>query len=374
MTFHFAELSLPLTSDPSPALVAISGISSQVALETLGVDLADTADTLAAKYGSQDSIKKVYIVALAATPRATEQGELGLPLIASSGQDSPADVLGYAWLGLPLTDNQHLIDVSIEVAPTHRGRGIGTALWQLARKVAAMHSRRTVVVWSEHAPTAPGTDTLRPPTGFGHIPRDRTSSFLLRQGFRLEQVERHSYLELPVPADRLATLRHQLPDNPDYRVLAWEGVTPPQHLTHMARLREAMSTDVPTAALEIEQERWDEARLATWDTVATTGLRKFTTAIEHVPTGHLVAFTEIGQVLAKPAHAFQDATLVVTGHRGHKLGMVSKLANLAYVTNEVPEVTAIHTWNAGENNHMLAINHALGFQEGGSEGAWELKL
>lgn len=33
----------------------------------------------------------------------------------------------------------------------------------------------------------------------------------------------------------------------------------------------------------------------------------------------------------------------------------------------------VHTWNAAENVHMLAINAALGFREVGAQGGWQLR-
>lgn len=34
----------------------------------------------------------------------------------------------------------------------------------------------------------------------------------------------------------------------------------------------------------------------------------------------------------------------------------------------------VHTWNAGENSHMLAINTALGFRPVSLEGVWEKRM
>ncbi len=373
VTIHLAQLSPPAAGDPSPAMRAIAAIATQVCQETIGVDLTDPAETLVAKYGNQDSARKFFVAALASTP-ATESGELGLPLIASSGTQAPLHVLGYLYAQLPLKDNQHLMEVTIEVSAAHRRRGIGTSLLGVARQIAAAHGRRTLIGWSAHRPVLAGGEPLRPATGVGEIPRDATATFLLRRGFNLEQAEQRSILRLPVPPSVLSGLQAGVPADSDYRVVQWEGATPPALRTHLARLREAMSTDIPSGALEVEKEQWDEERISKWDAMATIGTRRFTTAVEHQPTGDLVAYTEIGQIISNPAHAYQEDTLVVGAHRGHRLGLVCKLANLEFLAREAPAVAAIHTWNAGENDPMLSINRALGFQPGGWEGVWESKL
>ena len=57
----------------------------------------------------------------------------------------------------------------------------------------------------------------------------------------------------------------------------------------------------------------------------------------------------------------QDDTLVLKEHRGHRLGMLLKVANLEFLQRERPGHPAVTTFNAAENEHMLAVNDALGF-------------
>jgi hypothetical protein len=51
--------------------------------------------------------------------------------------------------------------------------------------------------------------------------------------------------------------------------------------------------------------------------------------------------------------------------------MLTKLANLARLTEVAPDRTEVYTWNADENEHMLAINVALGFRRCGLEAVWQ---
>ena len=52
--------------------------------------------------------------------------------------------------------------------------------------------------------------------------------------------------------------------------------------------------------------------------------------------------------LARPRDelALQDDTLVMPEHRGHRLGLLMKLATLDRVRRDHPERTALHTWTA----------------------------
>jgi hypothetical protein len=58
-------------------------------------------------------------------------------------------------------------------------------------------------------------------------------------------------------------------------------------------------------------------------------------------------------------------TAVVRAHRGHRLGLLIKLAMLEWLAEAEPEQRWILTGNAETNEHMIAINEALGYQKVG---------
>ena len=70
----------------------------------------------------------------------------------------------------------------------------------------------------------------------------------------------------------------------------------------------------------------------------------------------------------------QFATLVLKEHRGHKLGMLLKVANLAHLQREQPGHPSITTFNAEENRFMLDVNEAVGFVPIAAESAWRKDL
>jgi hypothetical protein len=54
--------------------------------------------------------------------------------------------------------------------------------------------------------------------------------------------------------------------------------------------------------------------------------------------------------------------------------MLVKVANLRRAQEKWPRARSVLTWNASENQHMLAINTALGFRPAGYEGEWQKRL
>ena len=83
----------------------------------------------------------------------------------------------------------------------------------------------------------------------------------------------------------------------------------------------------------------------------------------HRATGRIVALSELVAPRSRPDGLIdQWDTIVLSEHRGHRLGMRVKAANLIAVRDALPEASAIITWNAEENRHMLDVNEALGFR------------
>ena len=78
----------------------------------------------------------------------------------------------------------------------------------------------------------------------------------------LEQVQRISFLGLPMDAARLHDLVQttQRAAGPDYGLVEWTGNTPNCWLTDLAWLKTRMSTDDPTAGLDSVEDPWDESR------------------------------------------------------------------------------------------------------------------
>ena len=70
----------------------------------------------------------------------------------------------------------------------------------------------------------------------------------------------------------------------------------------------------------------------------------------------------LNREIDESTHAWQSTTIVDPSHRGHRLGMAVKVENLIRTCAAEPDLRHVHTWNAEENTHMIAINEAIGFR------------
>lgn len=295
-------------------------------------------------------------------------------LAARSGNE----ILGLATLSLPLADNTHSAMVNVVVAPHARRAGLGTRLYAAAEQAAAASGRTTLLGETEHPAQAPGEGigTLTPESGTGAIPADAAAAFAARAGFSLEQVERISLLDLAETAVGPETLdAAAAAAGPDYGLEFWRGPCPGQLVDAYALLRQKMSTDAPMAGLDLEEERWDAARVRESERKAVEmDAEVLVCAVRHLPTSELVGHTVLMVFNSNPGVAFQDDTLVLSKHRGHRLGMLLKAANLVRLRGQLPEAARVWTWNAAENTYMLAINDGLGFRPVGWSGEWQKQL
>ena len=57
-------------------------------------------------------------------------------------------------------------------------------------------------------------------------------------------------------------------------------------------------------------------------------------------------------------------------HRGHRLGLLLKLAMMELLAATEPQLERIVTWNAQSNEHMIAVNEALGYTVFGQPNTW----
>ena len=335
-----------------PLVEAYVAVVRRVHVATLGNDdLVDAASAVALNLYEQKHKTKVLLVA----------------------RDGAA-VVGGCFFGMPLRDNRTLAEGDFTIDPDADVAEVLPLLWDGIRPVLVQAGRHTAQVWMSHRieETIP---QLTPRTGVGSLPSDEFTTTLQNLGFVLEQVERHSVLEVAhaLPVARGEGVRAAAAAGADYELLSWVGATPSELLDQVAVIAARMSTDVPSGELDLEPEVWDAERVMESDRItALMGRRRFSTVARHVPTGQVVAYSEIDQPGDKPTVAYQEDTLVQSDHRGHRLGMLVKARNLELLAAQAPDVARIHTWNAGENDHMLAINHALGFRDRSLEGAWQI--
>jgi GNAT superfamily N-acetyltransferase len=262
------------------------------------------------------------------------------------------------------------------VLPSHRSHGLGTQLMAEVESLARAMGLVALQVAGIHG-DHPGP-RLEAAAGIGSIPaKDPGAKFLARHGYRLEQVRRLNVLDLPVPASRLDALRREaeLASGLDYRLHTWVTPHPERWVADIASLQSRMATDAPSAGLDVAVEPWDVDRIRAKEQRALdAGTVHLTAAAEYIPSGRLVAFTGLTLADDRSRPVRQGPTLVVREHRGHRLGLRVKLANLELLAQQSPQSTVMLTGNAAENRHMLAINETIGYYPIGARAAWKKTL
>lgn len=285
------------------------------------------------------------------------------------------EMVGRAVVDIPHEEGSRVAIASIEILPRVWGRGIGTAALPHIEALARAHGRTVIQNWTEQ-PASDGP-RLEARTGFGSVPDDHVARFLTRHGFTLEQVYRVSRLDLTSETlDRARALYDEARAfSTDYRVVQWMLPTPPEHVDGYAWLKSRMSTDAPSGDLETDEESWDAERLIDGEKrIEEMGQTIQVTAAQHILTGELTAFTELGIGPDRTATTMQHDTLVLVEHRGHRLGQLVKCAALLAWGAVASESRDVITYNAEENRPMLSINEAMGFTAIAYEGAWKKEL
>ena len=271
-------------------------------------------------------------------------------------------------------DDATTVELTVGVAEDARGAGIGSALLRVAEAHADDLGRSVLAGYSDvpldHL-DLPGP-RLEAPDGSGSIPAaDLGAAFAIRHGYRLAQLERVS--GLPVTG-RLAEFQARLAEfdaaETPYRLVEWVDHAPDELLDSLAIAHASMATDVPAGGLTVDLERWDAARVRAAEQRDVSAGRTTLVQAAVAPDGTVAGFTELS-LPSDSRVVFQWDTIVLGAHRGHRLGMRMKLANLVRLIEFAPDRDEVVTWNADENEHMLAINIALGFTLRGMEAEWQ---
>ena len=272
------------------------------------------------------------------------------------------EVVGTYVMELSLLDNTDLVALRLAVHPEHEHRGYGRRLVQHVRRRAAELGRHQV-----------NTQLDEPLDGS----RNRAMRFAEASGARRSLGEMHRVLDLElIDRQRLSALGAEAQSRAaGYELVAWTGPCPDDLVDDYAALIGRLTTDAPTGESGVQTERWDAARVRERDVLMETqGRRSVATAARLGADGPLVAYSDIVTTRHDPDNAYQWDTLVLREHRGRRLGALVKVANLERLMVEAPDARRVHTWNADENVHMIAINEAMGFVAAGREAVWRLDL
>jgi GNAT superfamily N-acetyltransferase len=270
-------------------------------------------------------------------------------------RDPAGQVRGYYVFTAPGRENRHLAHVFPTVLPSSRREGLGT---ELVRHAAA-RAREL------------GRTVLSGDAGEGSA----GSAFAQAMGAQLGVTEIRRVLRLDtVPAAHLAGLRARAQAAASgYSLVHWQDTTPEELLEEVAAVNTALA-DSPREAGR-EAQRWDAERVRLDERrVAAQGLRNYTVAAQSDATGELAGLTQLGVDPAVPDWGYQELTAVRRHHRGHRLGLLVKVAMLELLASREPQLTRIITGNADGNEHMIAINAEIGFTVLDRWPSWEIEV
>ncbi|MEO5709113.1 MAG: GNAT family N-acetyltransferase [Nocardioidaceae bacterium] len=257
--------------------------------------------------------------------------------------------VGMAFVFYSERDNTHLGWTWLSILPEQRRQGYGSTLFEHVTAEVRAAGR-----------TSLGTDGWE---------SDRTLGFADRHGLekKSQAIMRRQHLtELPTGC------LQQLYDEAaaaatDYELVRIEGRTPAHLADAMVELVAAIN-DAPTDDLDIEDEVFSPERLAAYEEATLArGSRLYRLVARHRGTGALGGHTVIAVEEQRPEIGDQHDTAVAQAHRGHRLGLLLKAGMLLWLAEAEPLLTSVDTWNAESNDHMIAVNEALGYRVMGRE-------
>jgi GNAT superfamily N-acetyltransferase len=260
--------------------------------------------------------------------REGEGPDVGLWLARDAGR-----VVGYAALTLNRVENLDGAKILGAVHPGRQGRGIGRSLLEAAEAATDRPRLR--------APTWDGTP------GMVALPRLGYTRGLTHEVRRVS-VRSAQPIELVRAAEEASR---------DYELEQFAGPCPDRLLADLVPLREGINDAPDTGDFEAysaERIRGLEASLAR------RRRTPYTIVARHRASGDPAGITMLCVHELRPEIAEQEDTSVLGAHRGHRLGLRLKLAMLAWIRGERPDVEVTDTWNASGNAPMIAINDALG--------------
>lgn len=256
---------------------------------------------------------------------------------------------GVGGVQFPLLDNTRLAYALLAVLPERRRRGVGTALYERVLERARAEDRTSLLAGTKTAP-----DQLASAPGV---------AFASKHGLTVRNTEIRRELKLPVDAAKLDALAAKAAERTgSYGMASWIGAVPEEYAEQFARFKGLLDADAPSGDMDVEPQKWDVARLREEEARdAAAGSFPYTT-VGIAPDGRLAGYTRIWIDTEPGERVDQGGTFVLDSHRGHRLGLAMKVANLRAFQLAYPGVRRISTENAEQNAPMVNVNVELGFE------------
>jgi GNAT superfamily N-acetyltransferase len=261
-------------------------------------------------------------------------------------------VVATGWMSGSTLDNTDLANVLVCCTPAERGHGYAATMLAHVEEQARSRGRDRLVgevVW----PYDGGADG----TGSTDL------AWARRQGFELALVDVQRRLPVPVPLDELDALAAEAASHHEgYELRSFAGPMPDDLLEGWATLSATLVIEAPTGDIDREVETADVASIRAEEALLERQGRIRIGTAALAADGALVAYTDLVVTTHESERAYQWGTLVRPDHRGHRLGLAVKVANLRLLQDTQPQITTVVTFNADVNAPMVAVNERLGFR------------
>jgi GNAT superfamily N-acetyltransferase len=256
-------------------------------------------------------------------------------------------VVGAGILDVSDRDNTHLAVLSPYVAPADRGRGVGSAVLAALERRAADEGRTTLI-----------SDAHVPPVG-----DSAGSRFAARHGYAVASQDTVKAADLAATESTWAGLAAHAAERAEgYELVWWGDRAPEEHVEGVAVLFSRFLGEIPLGDLDLEPQTFDVERIRHGEERRVgSGVTSLLVAAA-APSGELVGYSNLSVPRGAPRVAEIDSTLVLPEHRGHRLGLAMKVLLHQLLRAESPGTELLVTGNADVNQHMNAVNDALGYR------------
>lgn len=250
-----------------------------------------------------------------------------------------------------LLDNLELAELQVHTRPDHRRLGYGSTMLERCEAVARERGRTTLLAMVDW-----------PYDGHPDGDGDPDVEFARKNGYTMALVEIQRRLDLPVEDETLDRLAADAAAyHEGYTLRSWSGPVPEDLLQGWAEVTSALMTEAPTGDIQREPQVPDGQVVREAEALALAQGRELYATAALDGAGNVVAYTNFGVNTEGSPRAYQWGTLVRPEHRGHRLGMAVKVANLRQLQRARPDLGQVVTWNAEVNAHMVGVNEAMGF-------------